>query len=182
MVLTATDWATRFSSECGPPSRTNPQQYLGSLLTRQFLRALCAQLDARHHYTTAYHTQANGLAERTKQTMKQILRAVTYEGSFWYDALPHAEVAMNNAALHASRWTPYYLNFGYHLCFKADALILIDLIIPACRKYIVCEYTYVLVYIGYKTKMGALPHLRVVEVQLFQKSSNKSSDHLDVHR
>ena len=52
--------------------------------------------------------------------MKQLLRSAEMEGSCWFDILPHAEMAMNNAALPGTDLTPFYLNAGYHPCFEAD--------------------------------------------------------------
>ena len=66
-------------------------------LCSAFWAELCARLDIRHHHTTAYHPQANGLAERTNQTMKQLLRIAHLKGSAWYDVLPLCEMAINNA-------------------------------------------------------------------------------------
>ena len=77
-------------------------------------------LDTRHYPSTAYHSQTNGLAERMNQTMKQLLRAAQFEGFSWYDVLPHAEMAMNNAPIMNTDFSAYYLNYGYHPCLKAD--------------------------------------------------------------
>ena len=89
---------------------------------------LCEKLDIKHHHTTAYHPQANGLAERTNQTMKQLLRIAHLQGSTWYDVLPLCEMAMNNAALPNSHATPFMLNYGFHPCCEAD---LFNLYAPA---------------------------------------------------
>ena len=89
-------------------------------MTSQFWQALCAKLQIKHFPTTAYHPQANGLAERTNQTMKQLLRIAQMEGTTWFDALPLTEIAMNNAPLPQSHMTPFYLNYGYHPNFDAD--------------------------------------------------------------
>ena len=56
------------------------------------------------------------LAERTNQTMKQLLRGAHFNGDNWYDALPLAEMAINNAHLPNSSYSAYYLNYGFHPC------------------------------------------------------------------
>ena len=89
-------------------------------LTSEFWQELCRLLGTRHMPSTAYHPQTNGLAERTNQTMKQLLRAAQFEGSSWYDALPHAEMAINNAPILNSDYSAYYLNYGFHPCCEAD--------------------------------------------------------------
>ena len=52
--------------------------------------------------------------------MKQLLRAAQFEGSNWFDALPHAEMAINNAPILNSDYSAYYLNYGFHTCCEAD--------------------------------------------------------------
>ena len=89
-------------------------------LCSAFWAELCARLDIRHHHTTAYHTQANGLAERTNQTMKQLLRIAHLRGSAWYDVLPLCEMAIKIAPLPNSHVSPFFLNYGFHPCFEAD--------------------------------------------------------------
>ena len=49
-------------------------------MTSAFWAELCNQLDVRRHFIAAYHTQANGLAERTNHTMKQLLLTAHLEG------------------------------------------------------------------------------------------------------
>ena len=91
-----------------------------SRLTGEWWQELCRLLDTRHYPSTAYHPQTNGLAERTNQTMKQLLRTATFQGSSWFDVLPHAEMAMNNAPILNTDFSAYYLNYGYHPCLEAD--------------------------------------------------------------
>jgi transposase InsO family protein len=91
-----------------------------SRLTSEWWQLLCAKLEIRHSPSTAYHPQTNGLAERTNQTMKQLLRAAHYNGQNWYDVLPLAEMAINNAPLPNSNYSAYYLNYGFHPCCEAD--------------------------------------------------------------
>ena len=52
--------------------------------------------------------------------MKQLLRAAHYNGQNWYDVLPLAEMAINNAPLPNSNYSAYYLNYGFHPCCEAD--------------------------------------------------------------
>ena len=76
---------------------------------------LCSKPNVRDMASTAYHHHTNGLAERTNQTMNQLLRGAYFNGDNWYDALPLAEMAINNAPLHNSSYSAYYLNYGFHL-------------------------------------------------------------------
>ena len=91
-----------------------------SRLTSEWCQLLCAKLDIRHSTSTAYYPQTNRLAERTNQTMKQLLRAAHYNGKNWYDVLPLAEMAINNAPLPNSNHSAFYVNYGFHPCCEAD--------------------------------------------------------------
>ena len=66
-------------------------------LTSEWWQLLCAKLSIRHMASTAYHPKTNGLAKRTNQTMKQVLRGAYFHSQHWYNALPLAEMAINNA-------------------------------------------------------------------------------------
>ena len=58
-------------------------------MTSAFYAELCNQLEVRRHFIAAYHPQANCLAKRTNQTMKQLLRTAQLEVQSWFDVLPH---------------------------------------------------------------------------------------------
>ena len=89
-------------------------------MTNQFWQFLCAKLDIRHIAITAYHPQTNGFAERSIQNMKNVLRVSHLQSQSWYDVLPLAEIAMNNAPIRNTAYTTFFLNYGYHHCFTAD--------------------------------------------------------------
>ena len=72
--------------------------------------------------TSSHHPEANGQAERSNQTLKQVLRAAHANGQNWLDALISAEIAINNAAIHASKYSPFYLNLGYHPTLLSDVI------------------------------------------------------------
>ena len=44
--------------------------------TSRFLRALCELMEIKTRMTSPFHPQANGAAERTNQTMKQVLLTI----------------------------------------------------------------------------------------------------------
>ena len=66
-------------------------------MTSAFWAELCNKLDVRRHFIAAYHPQADGLAELTNQTIKQLLLTAHLEGHSWFDVLPHVEMAINSA-------------------------------------------------------------------------------------
>ena len=75
---------------------------------------LCQKLDIKHKMTAAYWPQANGQAERTNQTVKQLLRFAHDEGLHWFDALDSVEMTINNAPIAQTSYSPYFLNYGFH--------------------------------------------------------------------
>ena len=82
--------------------------------TSSLWRTFCECLAVKHLLTTEHHPQTNGQAEQTNQTMKQLLRAAQFEGSLWFDILPHVEVAMNSAYIHDSSWIHCYPSYVFH--------------------------------------------------------------------
>ena len=81
---------------------------------------LCQKLDIKHKMTAAYWPQANGQAERTNQTVKQLLRFAHDEGLHWFDALDSVEMTINNAPIAQTSYSPYFLNYGFHLTLIPD--------------------------------------------------------------
>ena len=53
-------------------------------------------------------------------TIKQLLRVAQYEERSWFDVLDIVEMAVNNAPLVETDYSPYYLNLGYHPTFYPD--------------------------------------------------------------
>ena len=69
---------------------------------------------------SGYHRQANRQAERTNQTLQQYLRVHARESPDWPAALMTEEMAINNAPLEGTKYSPYELNLGYHPCLAPD--------------------------------------------------------------
>ena len=77
-------------------------------------------MDSRLSLSSGFYPQANSQAERTNQTLKQILRTVTHGLTDWTEALDGAEMATNNAELAGCGYSPFYLNYGFHPCVWPD--------------------------------------------------------------
>lgn len=79
----------------GLPKRTISDR--GSTFNSHFLRALYQKLDIDPTFSTAYHPQTNGLAERTNQWLEGYLRSFcNYQQDDWAKWLPIAEFCHNN--------------------------------------------------------------------------------------
>ena len=83
---------------------------------------LCDQMQIKQCCTAPFHPQANGQAERTNQTMKQVLRALlaSRPQQDWVSVLYMVEVAINNAPIATTEFSPYFLNYGFHPVFQWD--------------------------------------------------------------
>ena len=53
-------------------------------------------------------------------TIKQLLRVAQYQDRNWLDVLDIVEMAVNNAPLVETDFSPYYLTYGYHPTFYQD--------------------------------------------------------------
>ena len=86
-------------------------------------------MEIKTRMTSPFHPQANGAAERTNQTMKQVPRTIVLamlqevrDGSFsnWLRLLDFVEIAINNAPIANTELIPFYPNLGYHPHFFFD--------------------------------------------------------------
>jgi len=67
------------------------------------------------HFTSGYHPEGNGQAERTNQTLEQYLHVYcNYQQDNWSKLLPLAEFAYNNALSATTGVSPFFANKGYH--------------------------------------------------------------------
>ena len=82
-----------------------------------FWETLCSHLNIRIRPSSAFHPQTNGQTERMNATIKQFLRVAQYEDRSWLDVLDVVEMAVNNAPIVETDFSPYYLNLGYHPTF-----------------------------------------------------------------
>ena len=79
-----------------------------------FWKSLCVALDVERCLTSGFYTQTNGLAERTNQTVKQVIRALFLGLADWTLALDGAEIAINNATLAGTGVSLFSLYLGYN--------------------------------------------------------------------
>ena len=92
------------------------------IFTSEVWSHLCDQLQIKQCCTAPFHPQANGQAERTNQTMKQVLQALLASRPHyqWLTVLYMVEMAINNAPIASTEFSPYYLNYGFHPVFQWD--------------------------------------------------------------
>jgi len=106
-------FVTHVFSKHGVPFHVTSDR--GSEFVSHFFRSLGTALDMRLHFTSGYHPEANGQAERTNQTLEQYLRVYcNYQQDNWSELLPLAEFAYNNAPSATTGVSPFFANKGYH--------------------------------------------------------------------
>jgi len=100
-------------SKYGVPSHVTSD--CGSEFVSHFFCSLGTVLDMRLHFTSGYHPEANGQAERTNQTLEQYLHVYcNYQQDNWSKLLPLVEFAYNNAPSATTGVSPFFANKGYH--------------------------------------------------------------------
>jgi hypothetical protein len=87
----------------------------GSKFVSKLWRYLTSRLGIHLRLSTAFHPQTDGQTERVNQVLEQYLRIFTsYNQDDWSTLLPQASLAYNNSIHSATKFTPFYANFGYH--------------------------------------------------------------------
>lgn len=90
----------------------------GALFVSNFWKALMKHMHTDIRSSTAYHSQTDGLTERTNQTLETYLRAYClYQQDDWVDYLPVAEFSFNNLENSSTKQTPFFANLAYHPTF-----------------------------------------------------------------
>jgi len=104
---------THVFSKHGVPSHVTSDR--SSEFVSHFFHSLGTVLDMRLHFTSGYHPEANGQAERTNQILEQYLCIYcNYQQDNWSELLPLAEFAYNNAPSATTGVSPFFANKGYH--------------------------------------------------------------------
>ena len=89
----------------------------GSLFTSAFWSRLHQALGTALKYSTSYHPQTDGQAERVNQILEDMLRACALApGSKWEDCLPYAEFSYNNSFHTILKMSLYEALYGHKCC------------------------------------------------------------------
>jgi Integrase zinc binding domain/Chromo (CHRromatin Organisation MOdifier) domain/Integrase core domain len=95
-----------------------PREFIsdrGSQFTSRFFRELCKIWDIKQCFSTAYHPQSNGQAERMNRVVEDMIRHyVSPTQDDWDEHLPQIEFAINNAHHEGLKSTPFYMNYRRH--------------------------------------------------------------------
>ena len=72
---------------------------------------LCDRLGMKHHFTTPYHPQSNGMVERIHRSIKTALRTLK-DSSTWAFELPMITFTLNSLPVDTNSFTPFQHVFG----------------------------------------------------------------------
>ena len=87
-----------------------------SVFTSKFWFSLCYFLTIKQRLCTAFYPQTDGRTKWQNNTIEAYLRAfINYKQDNWARLLLVAEFAYNNAKYASTGYTPFKLNYGYHL-------------------------------------------------------------------
>jgi hypothetical protein len=93
----------------------------GSIFTSHFWSTLSSILGIDARKSTSFHPQTDGQTERMNQTLEAYLRIFcNYDQDDWFDLLPLAEFAYNNATQESTKMSPFYANYGLHPRFMSQ--------------------------------------------------------------
>ncbi len=87
----------------------------GTQFTSKFWSALCKSFHVNLKFSSPFHHQSNGQTERVNSVIEQYLRCFSnYKGTDWSKFLDLAEFSYNNAVQDSTKYSPFYLNYGFH--------------------------------------------------------------------
>jgi hypothetical protein len=87
----------------------------GPQFTSRLMSTLLNLCNVKSNKSTAFHSQSDGQTERVNQVLEQYLRIFCdYQQDNWYQLLPLAGFAYNNAQHSATQVSPFFANYRYN--------------------------------------------------------------------
>jgi len=97
----------------------------GRQFTSKLVNAICEIYSVKHHYTSAYHPQTNGVCERRNKDIAQILRSYcNEEQTNWDELLPFVMMAIRSSPCQSTGFSPHYMLFGREMLLPIDTTII----------------------------------------------------------
>jgi hypothetical protein len=95
----------------GPPARLLTDDARN--LRGQLLAEVCKLLQTQHHMTSAYHPQANGVAERVHAVFNRgLAKLVNFAHDDWDKVIPYVSHAYRVTPHAVTGYSPYFLVYG----------------------------------------------------------------------
>ncbi|KFD60900.1 LOW QUALITY PROTEIN: hypothetical protein M514_26889 [Trichuris suis] len=113
---TTAERVREFLIECMVTRHGVPKKIIsdrGTAFTAECMRTALSSLGIAHGMVSACHPQANGLVERTNQTVSNVLSAyVNSKHNNWDELLPFTMFALNTAEQSSTKISPFELVYG----------------------------------------------------------------------
>ena len=97
----------------------------GPQLCNKFWKALWDSFGTSLKFSSAYHPQTQGMVERINSVVSQILRCLIHSldnEKNWKQILPIVEMSINSLPNRSIGFSPFFLNYGYHLVAPVQLL------------------------------------------------------------
>ena len=88
----------------------------GTQFTSSFWKTLWGLIGTKLKYNTTYHPQTQVVVERMNAVVGQMLRCVIHEDRVgnWDSYLTTVEMTINSYPNSSTRYSPFFVNYGYH--------------------------------------------------------------------
>lgn len=94
---------------------------LGTEFKNDLMQRTTKLLGIKHHNTSGFHPQTNGILERVHGTLKAIIRSHTNNfASNWPDYIPYAIFVINSSVNTSTLYSPHELVFSYKLSLPSN--------------------------------------------------------------
>ena len=82
------------------------------------------QIETKHKFTTSYHPQTNAVTENWNKTLANCLSMfVDADQKNWSESLPYITFAYNTSIHSTTKYSPFYLLFGYEAKLPIDRVL-----------------------------------------------------------
>ena len=90
----------------------------------RFWQEIWRLLGTKLRMSSAHHPQTDGQTEAANRVVEMTLRCTLHgsESINWVRELPIIEFIINNSPSQSTRYTPFYLNYGYHPATPLDLI------------------------------------------------------------
>jgi hypothetical protein len=86
-----------------------------SKFTSVFWKELMKSLNIQQRMSSAFHPESDGQTERSNRTLETMLRHYVNErNDDWSQQLTAAEIAINNSQQSSTKYSPFYMNYGFN--------------------------------------------------------------------
>ena len=94
----------------------------GSHFNNKMMEGLCGKFEIKHHMSSPYHPQTNGLTERFNRTLSEALAKILEEENQWDEYIEPVLFAYRTNKHSTTRQTPFYMMYGREAILPTDEI------------------------------------------------------------